>query len=343
MGCFNFKKTHTVYNEVISVAKISEQLDDIINSSYDDSEFLYVILPYFNYCGCKSRYKLFIDFVNRYNNRRGIRICIIEARLENTNFELPKSFKNIYKHIGITTTDPIWIKENLINMMVKSLPTTYKYIAWIDADITFLNESWVEETISNLSNSADIIQLFQTCVNMGPDEEAFKIDRSFAYMYKISKFPWTRDAKYGFWHSGYAWACTKDAYTKMDGLIDYAILGAADHHMALALIGKVDCSHPGSIHENYKKLLKDYETKCLKNKLRLDYIQGTILHHWHGKLADRKYRERWNILITAQYDPLFDTYRTNSGYNQLTTTGKRLTLELYKYFIERNEDSTTNN
>jgi hypothetical protein len=302
-----------------------------------EKQYLYIILPYFNFCNCKSRYKLFIDFVERYNNIKAVRLCIIEAKIHGTEFQLPNTFKNIFKHIGITLNGPIWIKESIINVVIKSLPKKWKYVAWIDADITFLNKNWVNDTISTLQ-TADIIQLFQTCVNMGPSNEAFKIDKSFCYMYKTQLHEWRKDAKYGFWHSGFAWACTHKAYDAMGGLIDYGILGAGDHHMSLALIGKVNYSHPGNIHENYKKKLLEYQENCLKNKLVLGYVPGTIIHHWHGRLEDRKYIDRWNILTKNKYDPLTDIYYTHSGYIQYTHKGKRFIEEISKYFRERNED-----
>jgi hypothetical protein len=316
---------------------IRDKLTNIILQN-DDSQFLYVILPYFNYCGSKARLKLFMNFIKRYAGCAGVRICIVEARLKGANFELPKSFPKIYKHIGVTTSDCIWIKESLINIMVSSLPDNWKYIAWIDADISFLNARWVSDTIQKLQN-IDVVQLFQTCVNMGPSGEAFKIDKSFGYMHIESGHEWSKEHRYGFWHSGYAWACTRHAYLSIGKLIDYGILGAGDHHMALALIGKVTLSHPGTIHPNYKAALLKFQERCLKNKLTLGYIGGTIIHHWHGSLKDRKYQERWNILIKEKYDPDADIHYTHEGYVQLTGAGKRFAPLLEKYFSERNEDN----
>ena len=115
-------------------------------------EFLYVILPYFNYCYSLSRFKLFIEFVKRYSKYDNIRICIVEGRLKGESYQLPDSHFNVYKHIAISIDDPIWIKENLINIMVSMLPKNWKYIAWIDADITFLNRNWINDTLESLKN-----------------------------------------------------------------------------------------------------------------------------------------------------------------------------------------------
>ena len=338
LQCFKKKPSNTVNFNNTSVR---ERLSNVIinNDLTNDTNYLYVILTYFNYCSSKARKQLFMDFINKYKNTPGIRICIAEAKLNNNNYQLPQTLSNIYMHIGITTADCIWVKESLINTIIRKLPKNWKYVAWIDADITFLNNNWVYDTINKLQK-VDVVQLFQTCINTGPNGEAFKIDKSFGYMHETSKFPWVSTHKYGFWHPGFAWACTRYAYESMNRLIDFGILGSGDHHMALALIGKVNLSYPGNIHENYKKLLKNFEERCLKNNLKLSYINGSIIHHWHGRIEDRKYKERWTILTDNNYNPYTDIYSTNEGYIQLTQSGKRFNEKLLQYFNERNEDNT---
>jgi hypothetical protein len=216
------------------------------------------------------------------------------------------------------------------------LPSDWKYIAWIDADILFLNENWVQDTKEALEYH-DIVQLFHTVVNMGPRGEAMKTDKSFGYMHSRSGTSYTTSDKYGFWHPGYAWACTRATWTKMGCLLDWAILGSADRHMALAWIGRVESSRPGNVHPNYIRLLLEFQDKC--KGFRLGNIDGTILHEWHGRLEDRKYRERWEILTKHQFDPLKDLSLTKEGLIQLASVGLRLQKDLVEYFLGRKEDS----
>jgi len=295
---------------------------------------LYVILPYFNYCGFEKRRKLFIDFVGRYARTPNVKLVVVEATQKGTRFQLP-AFTNVILHIKVELSDRVWIKENLINIGVKHLPPDWYYVAWIDADITFLNPSWAIHTIQRLKTK-DIVQLFQTSVHLGPDEEAFKIDKSFIYMYLKSGQPYHKTAKYGFWHPGYAWACNKHAYQQMGGLLDFGILGSGDRHMALAFIGKGEWSYHGSISEEYKNKIAEFQKKCVGFKL--DYVPGTILHHFHGSLADRKYVDRWNILITHNYNPCLDIFYEANGLLKLTETGKKLQKDMDTYFLERKED-----
>lgn len=295
-------------------------------------EPLWVILPYFNFCGFKRRRELFVKFVNEIQSVKGIRVVIAEAR---GPAALPPGLP-VTKHLVTETESRIWLKESLINWATGSLPKNWKYVAWIDADIEFLNKNWAKDTLTELQDGADVVQLFHTAVNLGPNDEALKIDKGFAYMAIDSGTPLTKNDRYGFWHPGYAWACTRRAWNKMEGLIDWAILGSADRHMAFAWIGRVEHSRPGNAHPNYLSMLVEYQLLC-KN-FKMSYVQGTILHYWHGRFEDRRYRERWDILTKNKYDPISDVGLTPTGLIQLTESGKRLEKNLDEYFIGRRED-----
>lgn len=298
--------------------------------------YLYVVLPYFNYCKYKSRTKLFLDFIKRIYHYRMIRIIIVEATPKGVPFDLPTFSDNIYLHIKVELTDRVWVKENLINLAINNLPKEWYYVAWIDADLTFLNEHWVDETIKELKTN-DIVQLFDTAANLGPRAETLKIDKGFVYQYLKSGKEYTKTYKYGFWHPGYAWACNRLAYEKMGKLVDFGILGSGDHHMALAWIGKVECSHPGNIHLDYMMALKEFQDRC--KDLKLSYVTGTILHHYHGSIADRRYQERWQILTKNEYSPYKDISYKENGLLYLTETGKRLQEPIDDYFKGRREDT----
>ena len=296
-----------------------------------DNDPLYVILPYFNYCGFKKRYRLFCEFVIRNSHLPGVKLVVVEARGKSSLPQLPA-----WKHIKVDVNSTIWIKENLINVGASKLPDDWKYLAWVDADIHFLNENWVSETKESLE-FYDVVQLFQSAINLGPRGETIKVDKSFGYMYSQSSTQYKTNDKYGFWHPGYAWACTRAAWNKMGGLIDWAILGSADRHMALAWIQKADLSRPGNIHQNYKNLVSDFEKEC--KGFRIGNINGSIIHEWHGSLENRKYKERWQVLTQHNFDPLNDVGIDEKGILQLTRTGKRLEDDIKSYFYERKEDS----
>lgn len=293
---------------------------------------LYVILPYFNFCASAKRRSLFTDFVVRYAHTERVRLVVVECL---GTMPLP-SMPGVYLHIKTDSRDVLWIKESLVNVAINRLPKCWSYVAWVDADIQFINDRWARDTIDAL-HQFDIVQCFHTAIHLGPSGEPIKQDKSFGYMHLSSGTPYVKNDKYGFWHPGFAWACTRSAYTRMGRLIDWAILGSADRHMAFALTGRVLDSAPGNVHTNYKTLLAKYQHSV--KGLKLGWIPGTILHHWHGSLEDRKYKERWDILTQGKYDPIADIGLTKHGLVQYTLSGKRFARDILKYFKERNEDS----
>lgn len=291
-------------------------------------EYLYVILPYFNFCGFKRRRELFIEFVNEIVIQPNVRIVISE--LHGPAF-LPKL--PVWRHLVFPEGDSLWIKENLVNLAV---PRAAQYIAWIDADITFLNKNWVNDTIDELKMK-DVVQMWHSAINLGPSGECIKTDKSFGYMFKGSGTTWVPSDRYGFWHPGYAWACTRTAWLKMGGLIDWAILGSGDRHMAMAFANRVLDSAPGNIHINYKKLLLEFQKSV--QGFNIGWVDGTIIHHWHGSFQNRKYKERWEILTKNSFDPFKDIGHDRSGIIQFSEEGLRLEKFIARYFLERNEDS----
>lgn len=304
-----------------------------------EDDKLYVVLPYFNFCSYKKRKQLFLEFVERIKNVENVVIVICEAKgVKQLSYDLPFNIPGVFAHFRFEVSHTLWIKENLINLAIERLPRTWKYVAWIDADITFLNANWAKETVQKLEQEADVLQLFQTSINTGHEGQGTKLDQGFMYMYLKSGRPYTKTYKYGFWHPGYAWAINRTAYAAMDGLIDWGVLGSGDHHMALAFIGKVDMSHPGGLQDGYKDRLKQFQERCADANLRLGYVDGMIVHHYHGSLENRKYRERWAILVDGKYNPEKDIVKNKFGVVQFTEIGQRLEKNIVQYFEERKED-----
>lgn len=333
-----FDKTKNTMLEIKQRMNVLEKVSGIVEPDSYTGEHLYVILPYFNYCCFLKRKELFTNFVKKYKNTLGIRIVIVEGIVKDQAEQLPDLSSDVFMHITIPLEDRIWIKENLINLAIKRIPVEWKYVSWIDADITFLNKNWASDTLT-LLQKCDIVQLFHSAVNMGPDGESIKVEQGFVYMAKKSGEEFNRTSRYSVWHPGFGWACTRETYDKIGGLLDIAILGSGDRHMALSLIGKADASYPGNIGLSYQDKVLSFQQRCAG--LVTDYVKGTILHHFHGSIANRKYVDRWKILTDNLYNVKNDVYYTDDGVISLTEKGKRMQPEMDTYFLERNEDATT--
>ena len=142
-----------------------------------------------------------------------------------------------------------------------------------------------------------------------------------------------------YWHPGYAWAATREAINTMGGLLDFAILGSGDHHMACCLIGDGEYSFNKNINDSYRKLVLSWQERASRLHKNIGYIKGTIYHFWHGKKKDRKYSDRNIILIENKFDPNIDIHKDWQGLWALYPGHEKLRDQIRAYFQNRNEDS----
>lgn len=301
-------------------------------------EGLHVIAVCSNPVRFKSRYKLFKDFHTRMQDDHGIDPYVVELGYGKRAFEVSQT--DHPRHIQLRTTHELWHKENMINIAMQQIAIdnpNYWGVVWIDADIQFINRTWLQETYHQLQHY-DFVQCFDTAIDLGPDNETLEVHRGFVWCYDQC-LPFG-NAYSPFWHPGYCWAARREAIDKLGGLLEHGILGAGDHHMALALIGKAKWSLPGKIHPNYTKMVMDWEENAETYiKRNIGYVKGTILHHYHGPKAARKYVERWDILVKHKYDPTKDVKYDTQGILQLSDQKIGLRDDIRKYFRQRKEDA----
>ncbi len=282
----------------------------------------------------ERRYELFNQFIARMNNTPNVRVMTIELQQRARPFVTESTLKFRTKH-------ELWHKENMINNAIQRLPDDWEYVAWIDADIEFQNKNWARDTIEQLQ-TYDVVQMFSHAIDLGPNFETLQVHTGFMYLYtngiKMNNYRHGTPYKNG--HSGYAWACRKSAYNAIGGLMEFPILGSADAHMAMALIGEVSRTIDKRLHKNYKEMLLIFQDRCeLHIKRNVGFVCGTIHHFYHGDKKNRKYKERYGILTENQFDPLRDIKKDNNNLWQLEDTKPKLRDDIRKYFRQRNEDS----
>ena len=328
----------TVINdiEIDDIHYIKNDIKEAIINNDPIDDKLHVIAVISNPCLFARRYILMKEFIRRIESEEpNVILYVVELAYGKQRFLITD--KKNKRHLQIRCDVPLWHKENMVNLGIrKLLPTNWKAVAWIDADIEFENPTWAMDTLKILNGSKDIVQLFSHALDMNPIGEAMKIFTSWGHQYN-KQLPYTKDSL-NFWHPGYAWACTRKAYEKMGGLYDKGILGSSDNIMALSFIQKgVSVGLNKDNSDNYKKSVLDFERRV--KHLRVGYIPGVIRHYYHGSKTNRQYGERWKILVKYQYSP--DIHVTYDKQGILVPTDDcplELLDEIYDYFQGRNED-----
>jgi hypothetical protein len=313
---------------------------------------LNVICVISNPCNYKRRIILMKAFINQMLNNQDVNLYVVECIYPKLNQTYQITNVNNPNHLQLKANTILWTKENMINIVVnKLLPQDYKAFAFIDADLEFTNINWATDTLKAL-NSCDILQPF----SKGHTLNKFnKLDNKSRMLYSIC-YLWLNTNKINYknnnmnleinkiirelGHTGWAWAVTRKGYEQMKGLYDMAIIGGGDSILVRSII----CNNFMNILKPYKdcslefkKSLYDFQNNC--RNLKVGYIHGTLYHYYHGSFENRRYLDRWNIIIKNKYNPyLFLTKNEYGMYEATQFCSESFQNQIINYFKERNED-----
>ena len=303
---------------------------------------LYVVTVISNPVRYKTRYRLYRQFAKQMKDS-GVPFYTIEMAFANRPFEVTSAENPC--HIQVRSDQELWHKENLLNLAIEKLPPEAKYVAWVDADVMFTRPDWAEETVQQLQHYK-VVQMFSHAQDLGPNFEPMQLHAGFVYNYLNfgqKEFqdlcPDERVSNVN-GHPGYCWAARRETLEALGGLIDFAILGSADHNMAKALLGLVHTTFFKGMTQGYKARLLAWQALADKHVAQdIGYVPGTIIHYWHGKKKDRGYDTRWKILASNKIDPDTHLFKDDQGLIRIHETNIGLRDDLRRYFRSRNEDS----
>jgi hypothetical protein len=321
---------------------------------------LHVIAAVCNPQRYESRYRLAREAIDRFQ-KAGAAVWVVEVAFGDRGFAVTDPADP--RHIRLRTADELWHKESMQNVALAHLSRQvpdWRYVAFVDADVQFARPDWALETVHLLQHYV-VLQMFSQAQDLLPSYDPFPagggLYTGYAACYRrrprrrgldqtpVYDRPITPAVAGGdHWHPGYAWAWRRDALDAVGGLLDTAILGAGDRHMAAALVGRVDQTlHPG-LHSTYRRSLHRWQMRAERVIRRnVGVMDGLLLHYWHGAKASRGYLDRWRILVRNRYDPDVDVARDAQGLLRLVDTGEARSIalrdDIRAYFASRNEDS----
>jgi hypothetical protein len=303
---------------------------------------LYVVSAIINASRYHSRYRLYHDFA-KYMTDAGAVLYTVEAAFGDRDFEVTDS--DNCNHIRVRTQHELWHKENLINIGVSRLPADWRYVAWVDADVQFARKDIVQETMQQLQHFS-VVQMFSQAIDLDPRHRSLgSFDGLVSQLTSRDDIAGARLKNYGLWHPGYAWACRRDAWDHLGGLIDFGIVGSADHYMACGLIGEMaQCMTADLIRACpvYAEWCFEWQRRAERYiKHNIGFVDGLLLHYFHGSKQRRGYSDRSEIVRQNRFDPVEDIKRDSQGVWQLSDQKIELRDQLRAYFRSRDEDGTT--
>ena len=213
-------------------------------------------------------------------------------------------------------------KENLCRILETKIPSKFKKLVFLDADIIFNDNNWYEKT-SKLLDSYDVVQIFDKCHWLNTAGEITLTRESVLHM-KSKVY----DSKY---HPGFGWAFRREWYNKI-GFFDYALSGSGDSLSAIKWLNK-------SLPKNYKSIPKSIQKefdKYCPNLPRITYLKDVeVSNLYNGSRQNRKYVDRHELLninedikdlLNVSKDGLFEWKYNIFNY------------KFMNYFISRKDD-----
>jgi len=333
-------------------------------------EPLYVVVPLQNPWRFKSRYK-HTERVIKHLMDVGAVVVLVEVAFNRRDFVFADSgldgtpancgvlgsdHRFRHRYVPLRSRSELWLKENQIAIGVShALPYDWEQVAWVDGDVHFVRPNVIGECIHRLQHF-DFLQMFSHARDIDPEYEVLPEDYPHAEgMGFVSAFnrgllqkpapgadPTTYYPPRVF--PGLAWACTRRAWDVMGGLIDFAVWGGGDYHLAHCLVGKAEGMMRNDLHPNYQMLITEYFDRCQQYIRRnVGMMTGSIFHYWHGRKAERGYNVKHALLAQAGFDPLRHLKRDYQGLWQLHDDGSESFIMLRDTMREiarlRNEDS----
>ena len=302
---------------------------------------LWAITSYFNPVGYRTRLENYHIF-RRYLN---IPLLTVELSFHGC-FELTRNDADIL--VQIHEGDVMWQKERLLNIALQKLPDQCKYIVWLDCDIVFEREDWLEANVEALHNSVliqpysivydlkqgtDVSDTLQGNVLMQRESMAWKI------CHGTIDFDSTSTSMLGHYSPGHAWAVHRAA-VEPSGFYDAMILGSGDFAMAMAAV------------EHYDDIVRSYGMNASQAKHyltwskkwsqaingRIGVVEGGLRHLWHGHMEDRGYGRRYASFKQFAFDPYTDIKVGANGCWCWSSDKPELHAYCRKYFESRKED-----
>lgn len=307
---------------------------------------MWVITTYFNPMGYKTRYDNFVIFYSHIKKQAKGQLLVVELADSKENLVLHKLVPENNLIQLVHQGPQLWQKEALLNIAVSHLPSSCYSVCWIDADVVFLDDTWLDKVEIELSKqTVDIVQPFTYILNVPKNAQTFEDVMSYptghdnglkSYGY-IAGWLSTQKASDG--HPGFVWAAKRSVLDRVKLYTD-SILGGADWILARAT------AHCGVVKpldifsQNHRISLQYWAWKLASSIQGYGFVYNVGYHLYHGKIDNRNYEKRLKLLVNLDYNPYEDIAINNQGLIILTSKGLELEQHLVEYFKSRNEDDS---
>jgi len=301
---------------------------------------LWAISCYFNPC----RYRRRLANYHEFRRRLTAPLVCVELSFDG-RFELGADDADVL--IKVKGGAVLWQKERLLNIAWRHVPLSCRKIAWLDCDVFFASDDWIEGTQA-LLDDFPVVQPFsqvaelrrETRVERTPPLEecglGYSILRSSAAPAEDLLASNMRLART---HSGLAWAAHRDAFDGL-GFYDSCIVGSGNRAMFCAQIDK--CEQAVKYLRMTPRWADHYRSWADRHFRRVNgkvgHLDMRLYHLWHGDLENRRYAERHEDFSQYAFDPERDIGTEEGGPWKWTSRKRPMHDFVCQYLKGRRED-----
>lgn len=302
------------------------------------SEFV-AITTFFNPAKFESLHHNYFIFEEQLK-RQGVELITVECAFGDDPYQIPAG-KNVYH---LRSNSIMWQKERLINYGISKLPDDCKYFGWLDCDVLFSVDNWVDLAIEK-SQESEIVQLYKRISYLPQGHEEWKGEKvcmlQSVIWQKIIHKNWLqrrRIKELPFSTPGFAWSARRETFEDI-GIYDRNIIGSGDTFLVDCFLESWDIhGYAEKFTEGMKKDMMQWKSLLDEKKVKCDFIPIDIYHLWHGSLKNRKYMDRHDIVLKYDYDPAKDIVLEGDVF-EWASDKIGMHEDIEGYFHERQEDN----
>lgn len=260
------------------------------------------------------------EIFRRHWENSGIPLYTVECHLKGIRPQLPPQ-PNLWR---VLVKDPLFHKESAINFAVRKLPSKYRAIMYMDADMIVDDFQPLREVPRLLSGQTRAVQLISRVDYVDQDGR-----------FEESKEHFSPETRHGFYGAG--WAYRREFFDDHGGFFDGYPLGGLDTCALIAAYGEAD--HRGR--RGFWRMLEPCMARNARAwcQVKQRYFGGQVRvlptvarHLWHGDLTDRRYMDRHRILRSL---PLSHYRRDRNGFVEFDQIEPRRYANVLKYWEGR--------
>jgi hypothetical protein len=254
--------------------------------------------------------------------------------------------------VSLPGQDVMWQKERLLNVAVPMLPASCDKVVWLDCDTVFESDDWPEQ-LSRLLDTFPLVQPFSRVHHLSRDANLDDPRNPSSSEFCQVSIPLAlaggrrprdcmsgvRDQLQGSCVMGMGWAMRRELLARV-GIYDACIVGGGTRPLVCAAYGCFDEAIRLNLFnerqaEHYLGWAEPFFQAVEGQAAAVD---ATLFHLWHGDLADRRYKERYQGLAPHDFDPRMDVALDARGVWRWHTDKPEMHRYVRNYFAARRDD-----